>query len=147
MKFLENVGEKLKMEAKKILSPHPDQYIQKQAGLSRVGAFEDADKKALEESGEALLCFFRECCIRGNARKFRVFLDNKEVFRISMDTKCSISCEPGIHKIYVKLDSLTSQILNMKAAAGKRYCFDIACTMEDGMILRQVQDVQKKEEE
>ena len=144
MGFLDNLGQKMKSEGVKLLKPYPDQYMEKKDLLER---FETVDEKALSESSEALFSVIRERCIRGNARRFQIFLDGQEVFKISMDAQCSISCGPGFHKIYVRLDSLTSQVLNVKAEAGKRYFFDIACTMNDGMILRRIEDRQKREEE
>ena len=110
-------------------------------------------RKALEKGGlswvphrgEAMLSFLREHCIRGNARKFRIFLDGREVERISLDSQCHVSCSVGFHKVYVKLDSLTSPVVNLKAEAGQRYYFDIACTMNEGMILQRIEE--KKEEQ
>lgn len=122
---------------KKMLKPHPDQYTQASNLIDR---FEPADKKALEENGQAMLSFIREHCIRGNARKFQIYLDGRATEKISLDAQCSILCDPGFHKLHVKLDSLTSPVLNVKAEAGQRYYFDIACTMNDGMILQRIEE-------
>lgn len=121
----------------KMLKPHPDQYIQASNLMDR---FEPVDEKVLAESGEAVLSFIRERCIRGNARRFQIYLDGRVVEKISMDAQCSVFCEPGFHKLYVKLDSLTSPVVNVKAEAGQRYYFDIACTMNDGMILQRIEE-------
>ena len=43
------------------------------------------------------------------------------------------------------MDSLTSPVVNLKAEAGQRYYFDIACTMNEGMILQRIEE--KKEEQ
>lgn len=107
--------------------------------------FETVDDKALLDSGEAMLSFWRERCIRGNARKFRIFLDDREVKRISLDGQCHVSCPAGFHKVYVKLDSLTSPVTNLKTEAGQRYYFDIACTMNEGMILQRIEEKQEEE--
>lgn len=127
-----------------ILKPHPDQYRMAPNLLER---FEPADERALADSGKAMLSFLREHCIRGNARNFHIFLDGRSVERIGLDGQCSIVCEPGIHRLYVKLDSLTSPLLNIKTEAGKRYFFDIACTMNDGMILQRVEKRCREDEE
>ena len=117
-----------------ILKPHPDQYRMAPNLLER---FEPADERALADSGKAMLSFLREHC----------FLDGRSVERIGLDGQCSIVCEPGIHRLYVKLDSLTSPLLNIKTEAGKRYFFDIACTMNDGMILQRVEKRCREDEE
>lgn len=136
MEFLDKLKQKLKSEGAKMLKSRPDEH-RPAANLSK--RFDPIDEKALEESGEAMLSFIREHCIRGNARKFRIFLDGSEVYRIALDAQCGILCPPGFHKLYVKLDSLTSPVLNVKAEAGRRYCFSIACTMEAGMILEKIE--------
>lgn len=123
----------------KMLRPHPDQYIQTANLIDR---FEPVDEKMMADSGQAVLSFIREHCIRGNARKFQIYLDGRPTEKISLDGQCSIPCEPGFHKLYVKLDSLTSRVLNVKAEAGQRYYFDIACTMNDGMILQRIEEEQ-----
>ncbi len=128
MGFLDKLGQMLKA--------HPDTYRPAANLLER---FDPVDEKELEESGEAMLSFLREHCIRGNARKFRIFLDGSEVYRIGLDAQCGILCPPGFHKVYVKLDGLASPVLNIKAEAGRRYYFDIACTMEAGMILQKIE--------
>ena len=129
MGFLDKLGQMLKA--------HPDTYLPAANLLER---FDPVDGKELEESGEAMLSFLREHCIRGNARKFRLFLDDREVYRIGLDAQCGILCPPGFHKLYVKLDGLTSPVVNVKAEAGRRYYFSIACTMEAGMILHPLTD-------
>lgn len=114
---------------------HPDSYVM---GTDILERFQDINEQELEHSGGALLSFFRERSFRGNARKFRIYLDGREAGQIGMDSQCSIPCQPGFHKLFIKLDSLKSPLLNIKAEAGKRYYFDIACTMEDGMVLKQL---------
>lgn len=120
----------------KALKPRPE-YT---PAANLADRFEPVDEKALAESGEAALSFIREHCIRGNARKFQIYLDGRMAGKISLDGQCHISCQPGFHKLYVKLDSLTSPVLNVKAEAGQRYYFDIACTMNDGMILQKIEN-------
>ena len=117
----------------------------REKGSGLLERFEPIDEKTFAHRGEAMLSFLREHCIRGNARKFRIFLDGREVERISLDSQCHVSCSVGFHKVYVKLDSLTSPVVNLKAEAGQRYCFDIACTMNEGMILQRIEE--KKEEQ
>jgi len=136
MKFWNKLG--------KMLKPHPDLY---RTAVDLIDRFEPADEKALADSGEAMLSFLREHCIRGNARQFQIVLDGREAARLRLDAQCSLTCEPGFHKLYVKLDTLKSPILNLKAEAGRRYFFDIACTMEDGMILQHVEDTRERKEE
>ena len=141
MGFLDKLGQKLKEEATRLAKPPSASGIGAEKLLEH---FEPADEKVLEEKGEAMLSFFRERCIRGNARKFRIFLDGQEACRIRMEDQCGILCEPGFRRVYVKLDTLTSSVLNLKAEAGKRYYFVIACTMEDGMILKQIEGKREK---
>lgn len=136
MDFLDKFGQ--------MLRPHPDQY---RMDPNLIDRFDPIDERELADSGKVMLSFLREHCIRGNARKFHIFLDGRMVEKISLDGQCSIVCEPGFHKLYVKLDSLTSSLMNVKTEAGKRYCFDIACTMNDGMLLRRVENRCKGEEE
>jgi hypothetical protein len=144
MSFLDQIGQKLKMEGAKLLKPNPGQYSMKTDLIDR---FESVDEQALADRGEAMLSFIRERCIRGNARNFQIMLDDREAAKIRLDSQCHITCEPGFHKLYIKLDRLTSQVINVKAEAGKRYCFDIACTIDDGMIFQRVESRKPGEEE
>lgn len=144
MSFLEKLGQKLKAEGASMMKPHADQYRMVENLTER---FEPVDEVALAERGEAMLSFIREHCIRGNARKFQIMLDGRVAEKISLDAQCHITCPPGFHKLYIKLDSLTSPVVNIKAEAGQRYYFDIACTMEDGMICKRVEEKKTNEEE
>ena len=144
MSFLEKIGQKLKEEGAKMLKPHADQYRMANNLMER---FEPVDQGTLAENGEAMLSFIRERCIRGNARKFQIVLDGRTAEKISLDGQCHITCPPGFHKLYIKLDSLKSPIVNIKAEAGQRYYFDIACTMEDGMICKRIEETKTDEEE
>ena len=144
MSFLEKLGQKLKAEGANILKPHADQYRMAENLAER---FEPVDEGALVERGEAMLSFIREHCIRGNARKFQIMLDGRVAGKISLDAQCHINCSPGFHKLYVKLDSLKSPVVNIKAEAGQRYYFNIACTMEDGMICKRMEEKKSNEEE
>lgn len=133
MGFLDKIGQELQ----KLAKPHPDSY---KASGDLLQRFEPADTEELTANGEAQLSFIRQRSFRGNARNFRIMVDGREAAKIPLDSQLSLRVEPGIHQIYIKLDTLKSQILNVKAEAGKRYCFDIACTMEDGMIFRRVEE-------
>ena len=111
MGFLDKLGQMLKA--------HPDTYLPAANLLER---FDPVDGKELEESGEAMLSFLREHCIRGNARKFRIFLDDREVYRIGLDAQCGILCPPGFHRLYVKRPMLTILIrIYLSNSAGRWY--------------------------
>ena len=141
MEFLNNLKQKLKKDIKsERLRPNTYRVME-----NLQGCFELIDEQELKGSGRALLSFIRERHIRGHARKFRIYLDGVEVQKIRMEEQCDIWCEPGIHRVYIKLDTLTSSVLNVKTEAGKRYYFDIACTMNEGMILRHVEQRERSE--
>lgn len=129
MSFLDKLG-------KGLLKPHPDTY---QAKTDIRKRFDAVDEEKLSKDGEAMLSFYRQRCIRGNIRSFQILVDGVPASKIEMEKQCNILCEPGFHKIHIKLDTMKSQILNLKAEAGVRYFFEIACTMEEGLILKQVE--------
>ena len=108
--------------------------------------FDAVDEEKLSHDGEAMLSFYRQQGIRGHIRSFQIILDGAPVSKIEMEKQCNILCEPGFHKIHIKLDTMKSQIWNLKAEAGVRYFFEIACTMEEGLILKQV-EMERIEEE
>ncbi len=136
MSFLNKLGAGL-------LKPHPDTY---QAKTDIRERFDAVDEEKLSEEGNSMLSFYRQRCIRGNIRSFQILVDGAAASKIEMEKQCNILCEPGFHKIYIKLDTLKSQILNIKTEPGTRYFFEIACTMEEGLILKQIENSRVEEE-
>ncbi len=137
MNFLKKMGETF-------LKPHSDISQTKTDVLEK---FDEVDEEKDLQKGMSLLSFYRQRCIRGNIRSFQIFLDGGMAAKIDMEKQCHLLCEPGFHKVYIKLDTMKSQILNVKTEPDTRYFFEIACTMEEGLILRQLEWKSRETEE
>lgn len=114
-------------------------FFRKESKQSEI-YFDTVDLKLAAEKRYAIISFYRKRSFRGNARNFRIFLDYSEVAKINMEKCCNIICEEGFHSVFVKLDSLTSPVQNIKTEAGKRYCFTVSCTMDEGMVVKSAND-------
>jgi hypothetical protein len=120
---------------------------EKAASGGMLGRFAAVPPERLAAMDGALLSFVRERSFRGNARNFRILMDGHEIGRIENDAFLDIPCPPGIHSLHIRLDRMTSAVINLKAEQGRRYYFDIVCTMEEGLCFTRIEDTAAKEEQ